>query len=111
MIFRAVHTLLIIIIIIITGIDLKAQSFNPRYNFKQLNVQNGLTQNIVYHFLQDRHGYMWIGTHNGLTLYDGIRTINFLHNDQDSRVNNKRIKSSSKVPGFSIKKWLSCAEA
>lgn len=63
---------------------MKAQSFNPRYNFKHLNVQNGLTQNMVYHFLQDRHGYMWIGTHNGITLYDGIRTINFLHDEKDS---------------------------
>ncbi len=44
----------------------------------------GWSQNIVYHFLQDSHGYMWIGTHNGLTLYDGIRTINFLHNEQDN---------------------------
>lgn len=84
MISRAGHTLLIIIIIILIGSDLKSQSFNPGYNFKHLNVQNGLTQNIVYHFLQDSHGYMWIGTHNGLTLYDGIRTINFLHNEQDS---------------------------
>ena len=45
---------------------LQAQSFNPNYNFKHLNVQNGLTQNLVYHFLQDSRGYMWIGTHNGL---------------------------------------------
>ena len=66
-------------------IDLKAQSFTPNYNFKHLNVQNGLTQNIVYHFLQDSRGYMWIGTHNGLSLYDGIRTINFLHDDQNNK--------------------------
>jgi len=74
----------ILIIIIFTGIDLNAQSFNPNYNFRHLNVQNGLTQNIVYHFLQDSRGYMWIGTHNGLNLFDGIKTTNFLHNVQDS---------------------------
>ncbi len=62
MIARAVHTLWIILIIILIGSDLKAQSFNPGYNFKHLNVQNGLTQNNVYHFLQDSRGYMWIGT-------------------------------------------------
>jgi hypothetical protein len=32
------------------------QNFNPYYNFKRLNVQNGLAQNIVYHFLQDSRG-------------------------------------------------------
>lgn len=77
MICRANHTLLIIISTII-GIGLKAQSFNPNYNFKHINVQNGLVQNIVYHFLQDSYGYVWIGTHHGLTLFDGIRTTNFL---------------------------------
>ena len=84
MVSRAVHTLLIITTIIIT-ITLKAQSFNLNYNFKHLNVQNGLTQNIVYHFLQDSRGYMWIGTHNGLSLYDGIKTTNFLHDDQNAK--------------------------
>ncbi len=80
---RASHTLGIITIIL-TCTDLKAQTFNPNYNFKHLNVQNGLTQNIVYHFLQDSRGYMWIGTQNGLSLFDGNKTTNFLHKDQDS---------------------------
>jgi signal transduction histidine kinase/ligand-binding sensor domain-containing protein len=64
---------------------LNAQSFNSHYNFKQLNVQNGLVQNIVYHFLEDSRGYMWLGTHNGVTLFDGMQAINFLHNDQDKK--------------------------
>ncbi|HCL83750.1 MAG TPA: hypothetical protein DIC22_07240 [Chitinophagaceae bacterium] len=62
-----------------------AQDFNPYYNFKHLHVENGLTDNIVYHFLQDSRGYMWLGTRGGITLYDGIRTINFLHDDQDHK--------------------------
>src|SRR5438046_8832101 len=82
MIFRATYTLLTWIIIL-AG-DLKAQPFTPHYHFKHLNVQNGLTQNIVYHFLQDSRGYMWIGTQNGLSLYDGIKTTNFLPREQDS---------------------------
>jgi signal transduction histidine kinase/ligand-binding sensor domain-containing protein len=61
-----------------------AQNANPYYHFKQLNVQNGLVQNIVYHFLQDSRGYIWVGTRNGITLFDGIRTTNFQHREQDS---------------------------
>ena len=61
----------------------QTQPFTPGYNFKHVNVQNGLVYNIVYHFLQDSYGYMWIGTHNGLTLYDGIRTTNFLRNEEE----------------------------
>jgi len=81
---RAGHILLMMIVITVSGIRMQAQSFNPNCNFKHLNVQNGLPQNIVYHFLQDSRGYMWVGTHAGLSLYDGIRIINFLHSDQDS---------------------------
>jgi signal transduction histidine kinase/ligand-binding sensor domain-containing protein len=62
-----------------------AQNLNPYYNFKHLNVENGLAQNIVYHFLQDSRGYMWMGTRDGITLYDGVRTINFRHDDQDKK--------------------------
>ena len=62
-----------------------AQQFNPYYNFKHLNVENGLANNIVYHFLQDSRGYMWLGTRNGITLYDGIRAISFLHDDQNKK--------------------------
>jgi ligand-binding sensor domain-containing protein len=62
-----------------------AQKFNPYYNFKHLNVENGLAQNIVYHFLQDSRGYMWLGTRSGITLFDGVRTINFQHDDQDKK--------------------------
>ena len=82
MIPRLLHTAFIFLSAIICN-SLFAQSLNPRYNFKHLNVQNGLAQNIVYHFLQDTHGYMWIGTRNGLTLYDGVRTINFFHDEKN----------------------------
>ena len=83
MIARACHMLLMIILIM-SGVQTQAQSFSANYHFKHLNVQNGLTQNIVYHFLQDSRGYMWIGTQNGLSLFDGVKVINFLHSDQDS---------------------------
>jgi len=61
------------------------QNLNPYYNFKHLNVQNGLVQNIVYHFLQDSRGYIWLGTRNGITLFDGIRTINFQHEEANNK--------------------------
>ena len=84
MISRANHTLLILIVALIAGTVVKAQAFKSNYNFQHLNVQNGLTQNIVYHFLQDSRGYMWIGTQNGLSLFDGVKTTNFLHEEGDS---------------------------
>jgi signal transduction histidine kinase/ligand-binding sensor domain-containing protein len=60
-----------------------SQNFNPYYNFKHISVENGLAQNIVYHFLQDSRGYVWLGTRDGITIYDGLRTINFRHDEND----------------------------
>lgn len=85
MISRAGHRLFQLTVLLFIVLNSIAQPLNRNYNFKHVNVQNGLVQNIAYHFLQDSYGYMWIGTHNGLTMYDGVRTINFLHNDQDAR--------------------------
>lgn len=36
-----------------------------------LTEQNGLSDNNVTCFYQDSHGYLWIGTQNGLNRYDG----------------------------------------
>ncbi|MGZ8557386.1 MAG: ligand-binding sensor domain-containing protein, partial [Chitinophagaceae bacterium] len=84
MALRSVHIILIVLFTVLHKC-LPAQTENPRYNFKHLNVQSGLAQNIVYHFLQDSRGYMWLGTRNGLSLYDGTRTINFLYDEKNEK--------------------------
>lgn len=42
------------------------------YYFRTLDVRNGLSQNTVYQILQDRKGFMWFGTKEGLNRYDGF---------------------------------------
>jgi signal transduction histidine kinase/ligand-binding sensor domain-containing protein len=54
------------------------------YSFKQLTVDQGLSQNSVYTILQDRSGFMWFGTKDGLNRYDGYRFVIFKHNPSDS---------------------------
>lgn len=41
------------------------------YYFQRLDVNNGLSQNCVNTILQDRNGFMWFGTRDGLNRYDG----------------------------------------
>jgi signal transduction histidine kinase/ligand-binding sensor domain-containing protein len=81
---RTPHTVWFFLIVLFSNTVI-AQSFNRYYNFRHLNVENGLPDNTVYHFLQDSKGFMWLGTRNGITLFDGIRTINYQHNDQDKK--------------------------
>lgn len=43
-----------------------------QYYFKTLDVRDGLSQNTVFQILQDRMGFMWFGTREGLNRYDGL---------------------------------------
>ncbi|WP_448701268.1 two-component regulator propeller domain-containing protein [Mucilaginibacter sp. AW1-3] len=40
--------------------------------FKNINVDNGLSQNTVMSVLQDNKGYIWVGTFDGLSRFNGL---------------------------------------
>jgi ligand-binding sensor domain-containing protein len=46
-----------------------------QYSFRQFTVSNGLASNWVSSIMQDRQGYIWMGTLNGLQRYDGSSFI------------------------------------
>lgn len=54
---------------------LHAQS--RQYIFTRLTVKEGLASNRVYSILQDKKGFMWMGTANGLQRFDGRKLIMF----------------------------------
>ena len=41
--------------------------------FDTLSLEDGLSQSIVEHIVQDRMGFMWFATENGLNQFDGYR--------------------------------------
>lgn len=47
--------------------------------FKQLTKQNGLPSNTVYSSLQDKQGYLWLGTEKGLVRFDGYAYKTYTH--------------------------------
>lgn len=44
-----------------------------RFYFSQLDVKEGLSNSSVTSIFQDRDGYLWFGTSNGLNKFDGYR--------------------------------------
>ena len=44
----------------------------PNFFFKNIAVDMGLSHNMVYAILQDKQGFMWFGTQEGLNRFDGI---------------------------------------
>ncbi|MEO9483608.1 MAG: two-component regulator propeller domain-containing protein [Ekhidna sp.] len=53
-------------------------------NFESLSVSDGLVQSLVVDIIRDQYGYVWFGTFEGLSRYDGYEFINFHHDPYDS---------------------------
>ena len=43
-----------------------------RFNFKSLDVKDGIPDNYVYAILQDSYGFMWFVSGGGLNRYDPV---------------------------------------
>lgn len=57
-----------------------------QYNltFQHFTSENGLSENFIYTTYQDKMGFLWIGTHDGLNRYDGYGFKKFKHDAADS---------------------------
>lgn len=51
--------------------------------FDKLTTLNGLSNNIVYCIYQDKKGFIWVGTANGLNCYDGYSFTNYFHDENN----------------------------
>ena len=52
--------------------------------FEPLGVEHGLPSNVVTCLLQDRQGFLWLGTRDGLARYDGHTFQVYKHDPGDS---------------------------
>lgn len=55
--------------------------FNPlysqHYNFINYSTESGLAQSQIRSVVQDKNGYLWLGTLAGLSKYDGKKFVNY----------------------------------
>lgn len=64
---------------------------NDRYVVKHYSIKDGMSQNTVMAILQDKQGYMWFGTWDGLNRFDGydFQVYKGMDNGQQVCVNNR----------------------
>src|SRR5690606_777693 len=53
-------------------------------SIRYLGIEHGLSNNYVTAIFQDRHGFMWFGTQNGLNRYDGYQFVVYNHHPGNS---------------------------
>ncbi|MCB9285111.1 MAG: hypothetical protein H6563_13630 [Lewinellaceae bacterium] len=66
--------------------------FSQRIVFEHFSTENGLSNNQVECLFQDRYGFIWIGTANGLNKFDGYQFTHYSnHLDEPTTISNNAI--------------------
>ncbi len=64
-----------------------------RLFFKHIDGSSGLSENHVKAITKDRHGFVWIGTRNGLNRYDGCNIKTYDVDDLDKHFGNHNVSA------------------
>ena len=75
----------------------------------ELFTSGKLSSSLINCIVQDKYGYIWVGTEYGLSRFDGYRFTNYLHNEEDTTSITDNIISDLLVD----KKgnlWIGCAK-
>ena len=71
--------LLTLLFVLLSALAGQAQSY------RLLTSDSELPSSMVNDIYQDRYGFIWIATENGLVRYDGARFVTFVHSPSDIR--------------------------
>ena len=88
MIFRVYRIILLCLLYTLTGAGI-TEVYSQQHVISDLkfeHISKGLSQNTVTCILQDRDGFMWFGTRNGLNRYDGVLFKEYYRKRNDSIV-------------------------
>jgi len=84
MIYKYKFCLFFILLYLIFALPLILYSQYQNIKFEHLTIEDGLSNNKIRCTLQDRYGFIWIGTHDGLNKYDGYKFTIYRNNPLDS---------------------------
>lgn len=74
---------LLTLICLLSGIVLRSYSQYSHINFSRISTENGLSSSWIRCIYQDKFGFMWFGTADGLNRYDGYEIIVYKSNETD----------------------------
>ncbi|WBA40425.1 hybrid sensor histidine kinase/response regulator [Hymenobacter canadensis] len=72
---------LVLVLMLLAAPRSQAQSVQGQQFLKQFGPAEGLPQPFIYALAQDRQGYLWIGTAEGLVRYDGTEFVTYTTKD------------------------------
>ena len=78
---------------------------NQQLSFERIGTKEGLSDLSPLCIMQDSHGFIWVGTENGLNRYDGHQFMVFFNDAKDSgSISNNYIKNLLEDPQGNI--WI-----
>jgi len=73
---------LLVLILLVEGINSYSQ--NAPLTFEKVTVEQGLTSNRINGIVQDKSGFLWVATNNGLNRFDGVENKRYTKRLDDS---------------------------
>ncbi len=97
-----------IILLVLISSSLNAQFFRMR--FDHLSVTEGLSQSSVRSISQDKNGFMWFATLDGLDKFDGYQIHTYYSGIEDGELPDNVITSIYSTPDNQQQLWIGTAD-
>ncbi len=81
---RLIRKAAVICLVAVSLLNVSADAMEA-VRFNRLGVEQGLSQPVVQAVAQDQHGFIWIGTQQGLNRFDGQEFVSYFHDPDDLR--------------------------
>jgi Response regulators consisting of a CheY-like receiver domain and a winged-helix DNA-binding domain len=99
-------TLSVVLVFLFKSVLATGTEDGPQFYFQQLDNRNGLSNSAVNTIFQDKDQLLWIGTWDGLNMYDGsdFRVFNYNSENQNPSIGNNVIQDIKEDKSSNI--WI-----
>lgn len=72
------------VLLTVPSVECHADNRTNIHSFDYYSQEDGLPNNQIQCIFQDNRGWIWLGTSQGLSRFDGYRFVNFINNPDDT---------------------------